>query len=57
LVLCGREDALTPLEHAVEMADGIANSRLAIVDESGHLSAMEQPGAVTRAMREWLTAT
>jgi pimeloyl-ACP methyl ester carboxylesterase len=57
LVLCGREDALTPLEHAVEMANGIANSRLVIVDESGHLSAMEQPGTVTRAMREWLTAT
>jgi pimeloyl-ACP methyl ester carboxylesterase len=55
LVLCGRQDTLTPMELAQEMADGIANSRLIVVEECGHLSAIEQPARVTDAMREWLT--
>ncbi len=54
LVLCGREDGLTPPELAQEMADRIPNSRLIIVDRSGHLSALEQPARVTEAMRDWL---
>lgn len=54
LVLCGREDGLTPPELAREMANAIPNNRLVIVDESGHLSALEQPARVTEAMREWL---
>jgi pimeloyl-ACP methyl ester carboxylesterase len=56
LVLCGREDKLTPPEFAEEMANDIPDSRLVIVEKSGHSSALEQPGAVTQAMREWLTA-
>jgi pimeloyl-ACP methyl ester carboxylesterase len=55
LVLCGREDGLTPPELAQEMADGIPNSRLIIVEQSGHLSALEQPARVTETMRDWLT--
>jgi pimeloyl-ACP methyl ester carboxylesterase len=54
LVLCGREDNLTPPELAQEMADAIPNSRLIIVENSGHLSALEQPEQVTQAMRGWL---
>lgn len=54
LVLCGREDKLTPPELAREMADGIPDSRLGIVEKSGHLSAIEQPERVTEALREWL---
>lgn len=56
LVLCGRDDTLTPPEFAQEMADAIPNSRLVIVEESGHLSPIEHPEPVTRAMRNWLTA-
>jgi pimeloyl-ACP methyl ester carboxylesterase len=55
LVLCGREDSLTPLEVAKEIAGGIPNSRLVIIEKSGHLSPVEQPEQVTRAMRAWLT--
>ncbi|MBA2492786.1 MAG: alpha/beta fold hydrolase [Gammaproteobacteria bacterium] len=54
LVLCGREDALTPPEVAGEMVDKIPNSRLVIIEECGHLSAIEQPEQVTAAMRAWL---
>ena len=55
LVIVGREDALTPPELAQEMASGIAGAKLEIIPDCGHLSTMEQPDAVNRAMRAWLT--
>jgi pimeloyl-ACP methyl ester carboxylesterase len=54
LVLCGDADQLTPPELAREMADGIGGAELVIVERAGHLSPMEQPEAVTHAMRAWL---
>ena len=54
LVLCGRQDALTPLELHKEMAAGIAGSRLVVIEESGHLPTLERPAEVNQAMREWL---
>lgn len=56
LVLCGRQDALTPLDQHVEMAEALPHSGLVIVEDCGHLSTMEQPHAVSAAMRYWLTA-
>ena len=55
LVLCGDSDALTPPALAEEMAAGIAGANLVLVKRSGHLSTLEQPEAVNRAMIEWLT--
>jgi pimeloyl-ACP methyl ester carboxylesterase len=55
LVIVGREDVLTPPELSQEIARGIAGARLEIIRECGHLSTMEQPAAVTRALRAWLT--
>lgn len=54
LVLCGREDALTPVHLHEEMAARIPNSRLRVVEACGHLSALERPEEVTAALREWL---
>ena len=56
LVLCGRDDALTPPYLHEELAEGINGARLVQVDHCGHLSTLERPEAVTRAMREWLEA-
>jgi pimeloyl-ACP methyl ester carboxylesterase len=55
LVLVGRDDALTPPELSQEMASRIPGAKLVIVPNCGHLSTMEQPVAVNRAMRAWLT--
>jgi pimeloyl-ACP methyl ester carboxylesterase len=54
LVLCGRQDAVTPLDRHEEMAALIPGARLEVVDECGHLSALEQPQAVSAALRRWL---
>lgn len=54
LVLCGRQDALTPVCLHEEMADLIPDSRLRVIEKCGHLSALERPEAVTVALREWI---
>lgn len=54
LVLCGRQDALTPLALHEEMAAAIPGARLVIVEECGHLSTLERPFAATALLRDWL---
>lgn len=54
LVLCGREDILTPLELHEEMAALIPGAELVIVEHCGHMSTLEQPDAVNAALRSWL---
>lgn len=56
MVLCGRQDAITPLARSQELAAGIAGARLAVIEECGHLSSIERPHAVTALLRLWLTA-
>jgi pimeloyl-ACP methyl ester carboxylesterase len=56
LVVVGDGDELTPPERAAEIARGIAGAKLAIVKQCGHLSTIEQPVEVTRALVEWLWA-
>lgn len=55
LVLCGREDQLTPLELHEEIAALISGARLEIVEHCGHLSTMERPWEVSVLLRQWLT--
>lgn len=54
LVICGRQDQGTPLAASEEIAAGIPGSRLAVVEDCGHLSTIEQPQAVTTLLRDWL---
>lgn len=55
LVLCGREDVITPVEVHEEMAAAIPDAVLEIVDECGHLSTLDQPTPVSLALQNWLT--
>lgn len=54
LLICGREDVITPLELHEEMAEAIPGSELAVIEDCGHLSTLEQPQAVTTLLRRWL---
>ena len=56
LVLCGRQDQLTPLDRHEEMAAGIKGSGLEVLEDCGHMSTMEKPAEVNRALRQWLGA-
>ncbi len=57
LVLCGKEDTLTPVALHQEMANAIPGSRLVIADQCGHLSTLEQPRLVTLNLVHWLSQT
>jgi pimeloyl-ACP methyl ester carboxylesterase len=52
LVLVGDSDEPTPPELAEEMADGIPGAKLVVVPECGHLSTLERPEAVNKALVE-----
>jgi pimeloyl-ACP methyl ester carboxylesterase len=54
VVVCGRQDALTPLPASEEMAGLIPGAELVVVEDSGHLAPMEQPEAVNAALASWL---
>jgi proline iminopeptidase len=54
LILAGREDFQFPPEHQQELAAGIPNSRLAIIDRAGHNVQDEQPVEVQRVLRDFL---
>jgi pimeloyl-ACP methyl ester carboxylesterase len=54
LVACGREDAWSPPARHQAMAALIPNSQLVVIGHCGHMSTMEQPVAVTAALRDWL---
>jgi len=55
LVACGRQDSWSPLSQHLQMAVIVRGARLRIIEESGHMSTLEQPGAVTTALAEWLS--
>ena len=54
LVLCGRQDVLTPLAMHEELAALIPGASLIVLDHCGHLSTLERPEAVNAALRSWL---
>jgi pimeloyl-ACP methyl ester carboxylesterase len=56
LVLVGDSDQPTPPDCASEMAGAIKNANLVVIPQCGHMTAMEQPEAVTRALVGWLEA-
>ena len=56
LVLVGDSDEPTPPDLAREMAAGIRGSKLVVVPDCGHLSTLERPELVTKALIEWMSA-
>jgi pimeloyl-ACP methyl ester carboxylesterase len=56
LVMAGREDFLFPPEHQAELARGIPNARLRIIERAGHNPHAEQRAEVMAALREFIGA-
>ena len=54
LVLAGRQDQIMPVEVLKELADGIPGARLTVIEDCGHMAAIEQPARVLAAFVEWL---
>lgn len=55
IVVCGRDDAATPLFLSEEMATAISGSALIVVEQCGHLVTMEKPEEASAILRRWLS--
>lgn len=56
VVVCGRDDQITPLELSEEMASTVPGARLVVIERCGHMSTLERPDEVTAALAAWLAA-
>lgn len=56
LVLVGAADTITPVADSEAMQVRIARSTLVVVPDAGHLSSLEQPGAFSRALADFLAS-
>lgn len=56
LVCTGQKDPLRTVDLHAEMAARIPGARFVLIPGAGHMIAMEQPQALTAAMREWLAS-
>jgi 3-oxoadipate enol-lactonase len=54
LVVCGKEDKVTPPAQAVFLSEHIGSSRLEIIGEAAHLSNLEQPDKFNAAVVSFL---
>jgi pimeloyl-ACP methyl ester carboxylesterase len=54
LVLCGRHDALCPIERHDLMHALLPNSTLEIVENAGHIPTLEQPEITSAALARWI---
>ncbi len=54
LLLTGEHDAWSPPSAHERMSAAIAGSKLVIVPQCGHMSTIERPEEISRAMRDWI---
>ncbi len=54
LLLSGSADRWSPPAQHLQMQELIANSRYTTIEDAGHMSPIEQPAAVARAIDLWL---
>jgi pimeloyl-ACP methyl ester carboxylesterase len=54
LVIVGEDDSYFPPDQARAMAQAIPGARFATIADAGHLPSVEQPGATTKILEEFL---
>lgn len=54
MLVFGRQDGITTIEHQNEMAAAIPDVRLEIIEDCGHMMTLEQPDAVNALLKGFL---
>lgn len=54
LILCGALDVMTPPKYSILLAEKIKNSRFHLIENAGHMIALEQPQAVAGLLKDFL---
>lgn len=56
LVICGREDRLTPVKYSEYLRDHIPDATLRVIEGAGHMVMLERPEQLNRAIQEFLAS-
>jgi pimeloyl-ACP methyl ester carboxylesterase len=54
-LVCGRQDAWSPLARHEAMATQIPRCLIEVVEDCGHMSTMERPSQISALMQRWLS--
>jgi len=54
LIVCGKQDRLTPVKYSEYLNKRIAKSKLEIINEAGHMLMLEAPSRLSVALRNFL---
>lgn len=54
LVICGKEDWMTPVKYSQFLAGRMPSAQIRIVEGAGHLVMVEKPDEVSHALLEWI---
>src|SRR5437763_1865559 len=54
LLICGEHDGISPPSEMRQIADHMPHARFVEIAGAGHMSPLEQPGAVNAAIREFV---
>jgi len=54
MIVCGAEDKMTPLKYSEFLHNQIANSRLHVVENAGHMVMAEQPDAAADLLKQFI---
>jgi pimeloyl-ACP methyl ester carboxylesterase len=54
LLICGEDDALTPVKYSQYMREEIPNARIVIIPDAGHSVMLEKPDELNNALRSFL---
>ena len=56
LIICGKEDSVTPLAQSEAMKKAISGATLKVIDNAGHVSNLEQPYEFNKHLLDFLKA-
>jgi pimeloyl-ACP methyl ester carboxylesterase len=57
LLVCGEDDALTPVKYSQFLRERIRNARIVIIPDAGHSVMLEKPEELNNAIRSFLAET
>ena len=55
LVVCGKEDTVTPIKQTEFLVSNISSAEIKIIEGAGHLSNLEQPDMFNNALSDFVT--
>jgi pimeloyl-ACP methyl ester carboxylesterase len=54
LIICGRDDLLTPVKYSEYLRAHIRNSELRVIDDAGHMVMLEKPEEFNEILENFL---